>query len=448
MKELEQIGGTGEPVRLFPVLSESSKEGRTLSILLASMAHVPEFANAMLSTIGRKVGVRASLKAYTEVCFPKTTVPKCRPDGLLVVSTGKSIWRAFIEAKVGTAKLTPEQIEMYLTVAREVGVDAVITISNDFTSSPEQHPVEINRRLLGKTELYHFSWFSFLTALNVLSEGDEVGDRDHQFLLDELERFLIHPSAGLQRFTQMTTSWTSLLDRIRSGLTTSKTNDDVISVVESWHSELRDLCLLTTRKTGAYVDLKLPTKLKNNPSERLKADAKSVAENCLLSAALIVPNAATTLELEADLASRTLRALCQLDAPKDRVRQASRLNWILAQLEETDGDAVRLQSHWPGRAATIESSLEEARVDPSIHTHPDKSMLPHRFAVLMRMADGRKFIGRNTFIAELESLTLDFYDHVLCRLKAWQQPAPKLRKAVEEKTVDEVLQDSEAGAAR
>lgn len=432
MNSLQEIGATGEVARLFPVLAETSKEGRTLSVLLASLVGVPEFANAMLKPIGRPVGKRTTIEAFTEVCFPSSKEGKCRPDGLIVVRTGQTVWRALIEAKVGNSRLTEAQVSTYLRLARDAGVDAVITVTNDYTSGPEHHPIAVDKRLTKRVDLFHVSWFSFLTALNLLSEGDDVEDREKRFLLDELERFLVHPSAGLQRFTSMSDAWGKLLDRLRSGLSLSKSSDEVASVVSSWHSELNDLCLLLTRKTGSMVDVKISNKLRGNAALRLHADCKSLADDCILNAKLVVPDAASTLDIEADLSSRTIRVESVLNAPKDRVRQSSRLNWLLRQFGEDVADDVRIHSHWPGKAPVIESTLMEAKEDAQVHSHSDYSMLPHKFAVVMRMEDGRKFAGRNTFISELESLVLRFYEHGLSHLQAWQAPAPALRKSVEE----------------
>lgn len=427
-ESLVEMKAKGELARLFPVLAESSKEGRSLSILLATLSHISQFADAVLQPLGRPVGARTRVEAFTEVRFENCSDPSCRPDGLLVVKTGKNVWRAIIEAKVGNGKLTKVQIEKYLSIAREVGADALVTISNDFTSSPTKHPTEVDKRLLKKTELFHLSWFSFLTAINLLDSKETVDDDDHRFVLRELERFLLHPSAGLQRFTQMSPSWGVILDRIRGGLAISKTSAEVAEVVANWHSELNDLCLLLSRETGATVDLKLSPKFRKDPAAREAHDCRLISESRVLKADLQIPNAATELEIVADMSSRTLRMSSRLLAPQDKVRQASRLNWLLKQLDETDSEAIRIQSHWPGKAPVIESSLAEARNDPTVHSHPSKDMLPHSFSVAMRLEDGRKFGGRNTFISELEALSLTFYDEVLSRLRAWQAPAPRLKR--------------------
>lgn len=437
---LEAIGATGERARLFPVLSESSKEGRTLSILMAVIAHVPEFADAVLTPLGRSVGKRATVEAFTEVKFEQSRHPDRRPDGLIVVKTGKTVWRALVEAKIGSQKLEKEQVETYLAVARDVQADALITISNDFVASPDQHPLDVDKRLLRKTDLFHISWFSFLTALSLLQNNEGISDNDHEFVLGELERFLVHPSAGLQRFTRMPPSWKDILERIRGGLTISKNSDEVRDVVESWHAELRDLCLLLSRRTGTLVELKLPKKLKFDPAARLASDSSSIASGGLLSASISIPNTAGTLEIEADLTSRTLRAFTQLAAPKDKARQASRLNWLTKQLQDTGREDIMVQSFWPGRALVIENSLAASTNSPEVHSHPDRKLLPHSFAVTMRNEDGRKFAGTVGFITALEELTIDFYDVVLSQLKSWQAPPPKLRAAAEE-VEKEVVED-------
>ena len=432
MNGLEDIGGSGQVARLFPVLADTSREGRTLSITMACLSQVPEFSKMFLKAVGKNTGVQTKVTAFTEVTFPGHDQGESRPDGLLVVKTGRTVWRAFIEAKIGTSKLTTDQVESYLKLAKGVGVDAVITISNEFVAQTHHHPTPVEKKHLKKVQLFHFSWFSLLTMMNVLSEGDQVADADHTFLLDELERFLVHPSAGLQRFTQMGASWTETFRRIRSGLPILKTSEETKDVVADWHAEMRDLCLFATRKTGARIDVKIPSRFKADMKGRTKADIDLLASKSVLCSTLVVPDAAAPINLEADLGTRTIRASMVVDAPKDKSQQTSRLNWLLRQLKDVDGDVVRVMSHWPGAAPVIESSLQEARDDATLHRHDNKALLPSRFTVLMRMAEGKKFVGRKTFIVSLEELTLSFYDTVLSRLRAWQPPAPKLGQAVEE----------------
>src|SRR5690348_7973779 len=100
MKNLPTVLKGGERARLFPILADTSKEGRTLSIFLACLENVPEFGRALLSSIDLRLGTRAKIEAYTEV-VPKNGLgtQKHRPDGLLQVDTTRSVWTAFVEAK-------------------------------------------------------------------------------------------------------------------------------------------------------------------------------------------------------------------------------------------------------------------------------------------------------------------------------------------------------------
>lgn len=434
VEDIPYLNARGERARLFPVLSEKSKEGRTLSAFLAVLAQVRDFSNEVLSQLGQPVGIRGKVEAYTEICFPKSSNSKLRPDGLIVLSTGKKTWTALVEAKIGNDELRSEQVEAYLALAREVGADCVITISNQFTSTHEDCPVEVNGRLLKSVDLFHLSWFSILTSLNILSEGELVDDDDHTFLLDEFERFLIHDSAGLRRFTQMGKSWTAVLDRVRSGMALQKTNSDVVEVVTDWQSEVRDLCLYLTRKTGESVRPKVAKKIMNDPYALYEMHLDELVKERKLKVALSIPDAAATLDIEADISTRTIHFSSEFAAPKDKKRQFSRVNWLVWQIPDYESSETKIRSEWPGRAASIESTVAEASGEESPHVHADRSLMPHKFVLIRQVADGRKFVGRSTFITELEQGALHFYEEVLSHIKAWVPSAPKIRPAVEEET--------------
>jgi hypothetical protein len=71
MKELPDILVRGERARLFPVLADTSREGRTLSIFLSCFEVVPELGRALLSSVGAPNGARTQIEAYTEVGLKK-----------------------------------------------------------------------------------------------------------------------------------------------------------------------------------------------------------------------------------------------------------------------------------------------------------------------------------------------------------------------------------------
>ncbi|WP_417490141.1 hypothetical protein [Maricaulis sp.] len=441
MMSIEEFGARGERARLFPVLAESSKEGRTLSIVLATLARVPEFSGSILRGIGRATGKRTTVDCYTEVTFPLLKDSNLRPDGLIVVHTGRTRWSAFVEAKIGNAEVKKEQLESYLKLASQTGVDAVITMTNAYAPLPEHHPVDVDKRLLRKVGLFHFSWFSILTTINLLAVNSDVDDADHVFMLRELERFLLHPSAGLRRFDSMGPEWGASVESLRKGASISKASSDTLAVVSGWHSELRDLCLLLSRKTAARAELRLAPAHRADTRARLQHDAQRLASAGTLTAEILVPAAASPILVEADLTTRTTRVSMKLEAPKDKYRQASCLNWLLRQLRDlpsNEAEAVHIDANWRGRAPKTTSTLAAARADPKLHSHSDPAMLPTSFVVMKMMSDGRRFSGRKTFIDSLEHLVVeDFYGSVAEVLTAWRPPAPKLRRAPEEADVEE-----------
>ena len=121
----------GEVARLFPVLATTSKEGRTTSIVLASLSKVEEFGAELLRSVGQRVGTRSKIECYTEVVFQgQKSAPKDRPDGLVVIKTGARVWKALVEAKVGNSLLDADQIERYRGLAKQHDIDCVIKIPN------------------------------------------------------------------------------------------------------------------------------------------------------------------------------------------------------------------------------------------------------------------------------------------------------------------------------
>ncbi len=142
---MEELVASGERARLFPVLSESSKEGRATSIFLSCLAASPDLAASLFGTIGRRVGVRTQIEVYTEV--GNAGKPELRPDGLILLRTGNSTWSALLEAKVGSSDLEQSQIEVYLDLARTHKVDAVITVSNQFFQACNPYAAQHQRLL-------------------------------------------------------------------------------------------------------------------------------------------------------------------------------------------------------------------------------------------------------------------------------------------------------------
>ncbi len=128
----------GSSAKLFPVLPESKKEERATSIFLSVLTIVPDFASKILDGCGVSISKRTIIESFIEISL-KGEYSKMRPDGLLIVQNKTKTWSALIESKIGNATHSDEQIENYLNLAKEQKIDAVITISNQYTASPSIH---------------------------------------------------------------------------------------------------------------------------------------------------------------------------------------------------------------------------------------------------------------------------------------------------------------------
>ncbi len=421
---------SGDEARLFPILAETSKEKRVASIFLAVMTQIPALAEEVLSTTGVRVGKRTRVRAFTEVVLKENGGDGCRPDGLLLVDTGRTQWSALIEAKIGRNGLTSEQVARYAELAKANGIDAVITISNEFVARADHSPVSIPKTLLRKVGLFHWSWsWSWLaTTCEILKYQDSVTDSEQGYLLRQLNHFLAHPSTGVEQFTQMAASWKDVTQSVLNDEALKKTAPEVEAVAASWVAEERDLCLHMSSHVGQQVSAKIERKLVDDPAFRLKSLIDDLVTRHTLSSVIRVPNCASDMDVCVDLARRSVAVSMSLKAPGDRKSTKARVNWLLRMLPEDDARLL-VRAHWPGRGAPTTKELQSFRDDRSGIQNDNPSAAPHAFEVLLVENLGKRFSGRRTFIEDVERIVPSFYDLVGVNLKAWQAPPPKPVKA-------------------
>lgn len=130
--------------RLIPTTGiggADEQEQRATSSLLAVMAAVPQFGRALLDLLGAPGG---RLTTFTEIRFVDADTKLSIPDGALVVERGKARWVCLVEVKTDQHGLRADQVERYLELARVNGFDAVLTISNQITSSPTESAIPID----------------------------------------------------------------------------------------------------------------------------------------------------------------------------------------------------------------------------------------------------------------------------------------------------------------
>jgi len=240
--------------RLFPN-GNSDNEVATTSIFLSSLCAVKEYREELLSEIGVKKikNQNINLHAYTEL---ENMTTEERPDGLLVVTSGKLNpiieWACFVEVKVGSNQLEESQVDRYATFAREIGINNIITISNELVTCPLDSPIKLRKRSFN---LYHWSWaFLKISALRLV-RANALGDSDHIFILQELRKF-IDGHKKLSNYVNMGKEWKDAVTKAHSHGIEQKVDLETLGhIVDSYVQEEKDVSLQLTAKSGIHIEL-------------------------------------------------------------------------------------------------------------------------------------------------------------------------------------------------
>lgn len=416
--------------RLIPISSASgveAQERRAASALLAVIGAVPEFGRALLKPLGAPAG---KIETFIEIPF-KIDGRAIRPDGIITVSRGGKTWSSIVETKVGSAALEPEQIELYLDLARENQMEAVLSISNHFVTSSTAYPIAIDKRKTKKVALHHWSWVDVLTEAVVQKEHRGVSDPDQAYILDELIRYLSDPRSGAVTFESMGASWTKVRDGAREN-TLRKNDPDVVAIAARWDDLMRYVGLDLTKDLGRDVRQVL-AKEERSPEMRQSLLAESLATHGRLYGELLIPNAAGPLIITADLRARQVTASTRIDAPREG-RSRGRISWLLRQLHNAP-ENLRIEVRVTRSQTPLTATLDQARLTPEL-LYPDGEREVRHFLIsLTRNMGLKRDASRGSFVDSVISTTKDFYAVVLQNLRVWKAPPPKLKKTEEKPQV-------------
>lgn len=430
---------TGELARLVPTLPDSKKEERATSVLLSIFRVVPGFAKEVLQQTGASVGARARIECYTEVTFKSDSLKGIRPDGLIVVHTGKKEWSALVESKIGSAALKPEQVESYASAVKELGVDALLTISNDFAALPTHHPVEISKSLAKKVNIFHFSWLSLICKAILLSENKVVDDPEQAYLLAEMIRYFNSSNSGVSAFTRMGPGWREVCDRVQQGAPLQGVSQDVENAIGSWLQLMKFLSLRLSIATASAVQLVVQRRFQDDARAQQQELIQNLIKTNCLEASLTVPNAAAPIDVSADFARRVLSVSMKLQSPQDIKRPTAAINWLTRQLKDVKNKAaVTIRVHWPKRIAMTVASLEVADDKPEMLIPEKCKDIPKELEVVIVVDLAGKFRGSQTFVDESEHDLKFFYKTIGQKLTKWQPKAPEIKKKDRERSSQNV----------
>lgn len=429
MSALDDVLKDAQRARLIPTVADSRKEERIVSTFLATLSIVRPFAQELLGLCGVRMAKTSDLRTYTEVEFVASDGSgKERPDGVLSLSTRNARWTALVEAKIDKAELGEDQVLRYGEIAREFGVDAVLTFSNQLAPLPSHVPYSVPKKLSNKVRFLHISWTNVLTrALLTLRDGNELSS-EQGFILEELTRYFKHESSGVKHFDRMNAEWRPLVFGIRDRQPFKRSSPEIENTVASWHQEEKDICLILSRLIGEHVGIRLSRRHQADPELRHREECDSLVASMELHSAFTVPNTAGDLEVTVDLQRRTISCAMKLNAPSDKKRASARTNWLVRQLRGVDGDDVIVQAFWLGRGQATQASLSAVRVDPKCLESGRPGATPVSFAVVMIKDLAGRFSGPRTFIEDLEHLIPAFYDRIGQNLRPWSPPPPSIDK--------------------
>lgn len=412
----------GKPARLFSALKLSNKEQIATSTLLAVFRLVPELLSELIKDVGLKITDKSTFHALTEVNLVKENPSKKdRPDGYLYLKN-RNEWSALVEAKVGKNSLNPEQVSRYLEDARSNNIDALITISNEFSPRVDQSPVDVPKRLLNRVKLYHFSWRLILSKAQLLKQTSNIEDREKSFVLEELIRFLRDDSVGDKNFSLMPASWVDVSKEITVGAKLKASDQRLSDNANALVEEFSEIALNLTDHLGVNCSAKLPASYINDKNLWQKSIVRSMIEGKPVSCQYSIPDAANSMFVEIDIAKSTIAVGMEIEAPKDKKTISGKVNWIMRQLKNHDVPDSYIKVRWNSRAADTFAKMNEILADLPIP--PSKTTNISTFTPMIQLQSTRTLQSRKSFIVELEQAVLTFYDEHAQYLRSWTPRAP------------------------
>ncbi len=424
MAELPEILQSGEVARLIPVIADSRKEQRAVSVFLATLSAVPLFSDALLGGIGKKPGRRANINTFTEVVLKTAGSTNDRPDGLIEMKSGTKNWVALVEAKISAAKLDKDQVQRYMQLAKAQNIDAVITISNQFVPRPQHSPITVPWQLAKSVLLFHWSWKHILTEALLIQQSKSIEDPDQAFILREFVRFISHDSVGITGFNKMPTVWRELVAKVKSGALPRRSSEEVAFVVDAWQQEMRDLALRMSHHLAVRVQISLNKTQISEKTAWTNNLRDELVDSNTLSAELNIPNAAAPIGICADVRAQVVKVGMQIKAPEDRKTSQARVNWLLRQIRNAPEKDIFVRIIWPSRQRDLVCSLADLRLDTKQILDSYKQV-PRAFEVFYVADDARKFSGPNTLIEMIEHEVPYFYDNICQEIDPWVPSPPK-----------------------
>lgn len=421
LADLYQVFGFGSPeelenkrASLFP-LGKSTDENQTTSIFLSSLAAVKEYREELFTQLGIKqiTNRNIQLHVYTEI---PCNGGDDRPDGLIVLTSGINdpviIWAGFVESKISNNQIDSSQIERYIKFGKEVGIENIITISNQLVTTPYESPANISKRI--KCNLYHWSWVYLSVTAGRLLKADKIEDTDHVYILSELRRYF-NQHNGIKNYDGMIGNWS---DNTREFLLKS-TKTLVTDIVQSYKQEEKDICLQLTERTGHYINLKTNKQSREEVLENMLDKDKIISSTFFIDG-----NAQQTFTLDINFITRNITCYTRysIDSGKAKAQTTKLINIVSAD-DVSIEEEIFIGAVYPRMNSTnieyrsLATLLEEKEEGHYSFINKERGDTIKEFEIKMVDDLGTNFHRPQVIVSRLESLAEVFLEKVFIRLK-------------------------------
>jgi len=413
------------PARLIPTL-KTGDEGALTSIILSSIKLVKEFRDQVFKDL--KLSRNGKVYYYTEVGFPELD-EKSRIDGLvIIIKSGVIKEAAFFEMKNKNNGIDKAQIEKYLKLSRDLGVNKLVTVSNEFVANHTHSPIDVKtpKNIL----LYHFSWTYLITKAQLLLFKNELNieDEDQVDIMKEVLAYMDSPVSGVSGFNKMKPEWKQLSDNIRAQVPLKVSDEYISNAVLSWHQEEKDMALLMSRKLGVLV------KASPKSNDSIKNDVRKVCKDNTMHGLLSVKNSVSDIKIKLEFERRSVMMSIKVTPPMNKGTVA-RISWINRQLEncrKKDEELFNTLENKIWVEADVKFARENLKVkftdlEPLLEDSKGKEI--QAFNIVLIDGFGGNFSSTKKFIQLIETLVLNYYEGIVQYMSNWTPPAPKLNQA-------------------
>jgi len=410
-----------QQAKLIPTLKTGDEMALT-SIFLSTVRLVKEYRDGIFKSI--KLSRAGKAYYYTETSFPD--ISSSRIDGLIIVVTKGIIADAvFFEMKNKNNGIDQKQVEDYLSISKNLKVNKLVTVSNEFVANSTHSPVKV--KVPRNISLYHFSWTYLITKGRILLFKNDVRiqDDDQVEIMSEALHYFESSVSGISGFIQMKAGWKELAESIRAQKALKQSDKFIEEAVLSWYEEEKDMALLLSRKLGILV------KSSSKNKDSVKKDIKKVInDNCIMGE-LIIKNAVSDIKLMAEFERRIVSMSVKLTPPLDKGNKA-KITWIGKQLENCKKKNDVLFSKLE-KELMIESDIKYAKanikvklseLEKLIELTKDKEI--QAFKITLNRGFGAGFASVKKFIVLIDNMVLEYYEGIVQYVSTWSRPTPKI----------------------